>query len=596
MAAGARENLYAALLWPLISLLDIYARWAIARGEAWRVTHHPLLRLMLMTARGRRVISRAEQALGISVAAQRQMSAVEELRDRLRAAREFGKRDREAEETLRKDGSEQSLIALARHYIALGEFQECTTLLKQAPQSRALRQMSVRLALATGQSVEPELLKSVSGKVHETPLLVAATLAQSGTQATLGLLENMKRNGVVDFLTGHVALFADRPDLAVARLESVLSRDACFGEALSDLALAHERQGNLVAAEDAYRKAIDAAWRPHRRTPHEAGLAIPSRSNTIFRYLAMLAAAGRREEATALLWDIPDPVATKAASFFKAKPWRGEALDGKGILVLNRRGLGDQLRSLAALERLRPSVKLTLAVEQRIARMISCAFPGFDVRAARHNDFNSLAGNYDFVADGEFMLRLATLQEPQVIKHTALVPLPACAEEMKPGIAARSGLRIALGWRSLLPGIEREIHDLSTRALANIGTRSDITFIPLQPGQTEEEIRVFGNDPGIDTRDDLEAVLAALSHCDVCIATPSALCELAGAAGIPTLQIIKFPVGFTLWRFDENGHDRLWPWMRALIAKTGESEEELAARAVDAAQKLATEYGRHKPA
>jgi hypothetical protein len=595
MAGGAREKFYAALLWPLISLLDIYARWAIARGEAWRLTLSPLRRLLLATARGRRIIARVEQALGISVAVEKQKSAAEQLRARLQAAREAGSRDCEAEKALSENGSEEAIVVLARNFIALREFEECSALLKKVPPTRALRQMSVRLALATGQSVESELLRSVTGKVHETPLLVAATLAQSGTQATLGLLENTKRNGVVDFLTGHVALFADRLELAVTRLEGVLSRDPCFGEALSDLALARERQGNLNLAEEAYRKAIGAAWRPHRRTPYEAGLAIPSKPNTMFRHLAMLAAAGRREEAATLLWDIPDPVATKAAAFFKASPWRGEALDGQSVLVLNRRGLGDQLRALAALERLDTSVNVTLAVEQRIAPMISRAFTRFDVRAARHNDFNALAGDYDFIADGEMMLRLATLQERQAINHTRLIPLAACAEEMKPGIAARSGLRIALGWRSLLPGIAREIHDLTALAFASIGTRSDITFIPLQPGQTEEEQRLIGDDVGIDMRNDLEAVLGVLSHCDACIATPSALCELAGAAGIPTVQIIKFPAGFTLWRFDEEGRDRLWPWMRAVIAKTGESEEDLAARAVDAAKQLATEY-QQKPA
>lgn len=475
----------------------------------------------------------------------------------------------------RRSGFSKEAEAMARRLLRAGRFDDCAALLDSMQPDNRVRRMAIRLALSTGSAPSVSLLPACD-RVMDVPLLAAALAARDGGAAALAYLKKAESDhgscAMIDFLIGHVAVFVDKPKIAVAKLSGVLKHDPLFGEARAMRALAYEREGEAALAINDYLSALNLPYRPNRFTVAEPGLAIPSRANVIFRLVALLVALGRRDEALDLFSAYPSRFAEDRATAIGLPAWHGKGPAPARLLILNRRGIGDEVRALAGLA-LAPEALIGWHGDHRLAKIISACAPR--VRLVDSESDRGLSRHYDAVADGEYLARLVAITASDVDDKRR----PGTSRVRSPG-----NLRIALGWRSYHRGLDRSAHDFDVESLTAFRLAAQergAELIALQPGARTDELNALGVDsPSVDLVDDLTGVNAILQDCDGCIATPMFLSELAGLTGVPTFQLIRFPAGFTTWRFGDDDGDRLWPNLRCIKALDDEPPPAFAGRAV----------------
>lgn len=293
----------------------------------------------------------------------------------------------------------------------------------------------------------------------------------------------------------------------------------------------------------------------------------------MFRLVALLVSQGCQEEARRLLLASPSSFAGAQADRLGLRRWDGHGEDPGRLLIMHRRGIGDEIRALAGLRLVRGRGVGWIG-DPRLAPLVA-ARP--DVRFfARDDEKGFDAGDFDSIADGEYLARLATVEASL---DPAFAPgADACRGPARPR-------RIALSWRSLLRGLDRGAHDFGmegVRAFGDGAIKAGLEIIVLQPGVRADELAALGAPaPDIDLVQDLAGATGLLRSCDACIATPSSVCELAASIGLPTLQAIRFRAGFTTWRFDDSGHDRLTPNLTSIVAESGETQAAFARRAIN---------------
>lgn len=572
------------------------------------------LRIEALAAAGRLTEAFAESRERVA----RRDATVADLALRLRLCRRAGTADPDALAQLSAQGSTAARLALARHRMAEGDLAGARDALAALPtKTREARKISLRLALSGHGEVDPAEVAAVTDAVQESPLAAACAMAiGDGAAALAGAIAAERRSGrcgVLDYLIAHLLLTQGQARPALARLDRVLANDPRHGEALAEKALAHELLGQPNEATAAYRAAVTAPFRPARRTPAEPGLAVPSAANTRFRLAARLLCDGAGDEARAVLADIPDLVGDAAAAHFGATRWNGEPLAGKRILVITRRGIGDEVRALAAMQSmLADAAAVTLTVDPRLAGAVARSYPRWTTSSVARPHLGdaiarsgnpglppalagfvepALRGPFDVAVDGERLLRAAFFAiKPPVARPPLLVP----DRERRAVLRHRwksdvpNGPLIALGWRGLVNKSGRSLHYFGVDDLPGFRAGAAATLLPLQPDPSPAELDALAGHGHVlavdfDTRRDLEGVIAALSLCDACIVAPSALAELAAAAGVPTVHIVRFEAGYTLARFTAQGRDRLTPWVKLMVAKGGETPRDLASRSVDAA-------------
>ncbi|PZR33580.1 tetratricopeptide repeat protein [Caulobacter segnis] len=269
---------------------------------------------------------------------------------------------------------------------------------------------------------------------------------------------------------------------------------------------------------------------------------------------------------------------TEAPNFnIPGKPWTGEDLKGKSLMICTEQGLGDEVMFANMLpdilELLGPDGSLTLAVERRLIPLFQRSFPNVEVTVHRTVKYEGRVyraapeiedwSRFDYWSPlGAFLRQLRGSIDAFPKTAGYLKADPARVAHWKSELAKLGDApKVGLLWKSLKLDAERARQFSPFGAWRPVLETPGVSFVNLQYGDCEAEIAYakseFGVDiwqpPGIDLKQDLDDVTALCASVDLIIGFSNATTNLAGAAGAP-IWMLTAPAAWTLLGSDH------YPW------------------------------------
>ena len=393
-----------------------------------------------------------------------------------------------------------------------------------------------------------------------------------------------------------------RQQQAIAMLKDFISRHPTYANLWNSLAGMLAEEGDIENARVFYREALRLSPRLARARYNlgsllldtgdprsalrevESALKRPLAADektmmTMTRGLAQLAmgsiAEGWRN------YEIRNDINFPECTYFAVKgpKWEpGAPLAGVSLLLVGEQGLGDEVLFANilpdVLESLGPEGRLILAVEPRLAPLMSRSFP--TVRVETHKTVD-VAGRFVRLVPaldagdieigcwspmGSLLGQFRSRVEDFPLKTGYLHPAPERVAHWREALAdALSGPKVGLLWKSGVTTRGRSRFFSPFDAWEPVLRTPGFTFVNLQYDDCEAELQLarerYGveiwNPPGIDLKQDLDDVTALSCALDLVIGFSNATFNLAAAAGAPAWLVAPKGVWTPL------GTDR-YPW------------------------------------
>jgi len=272
-------------------------------------------------------------------------------------------------------------------------------------------------------------------------------------------------------------------------------------------------------------------------------------------------------------------------------PYKGEALEGKTLLISAEQGLGDQIMFASCLhEVVSRARQVILECDQRLASLFQRSFPGVRVIGSRqemqplwlrevgHPDYHLPAGNLP----GFFRSRLEDFP-----RHDGyLVADPERVARWKERLAALGpGPYIGLSWRGGTRGTRRSFRSLSLVDLLPFLRVPGLRFVSLQYGDCAEDLETLRRESGIEVAHwpeaiaDYEETAALCVALDMTVSVCTAVIHLNGALGKPVRVMVP---AVPEWRYGVSGEAMPWyPSVRLIRQAARGDWSEVFARVAD---------------
>lgn len=403
---------------------------------------------------------------------------------------------------------------------------------------------------------------------HQAGRLAAA---RNGYEAVLALGADV----IAEHYLGVLDLQEGRPGEAETRIRATLAKRDDIPDFFNNLGLCLRAQGRLEEAVAEYRKALDRhpayapAWSNIGLDMHKLGhldealdafnraLALdPNLPQARFsRALVLLTqgdyARGWAEYESRMR--CPEYAASYRlpAMAGAPRPWQGEALAGKSLLLIAEQGIGDTLQFI------------------RYARPLADQGARVDlhVRQAHVAGLLRTAPGLSEVYTGEAVIPAAdyyghVLSLPRLCGTRSLDAVPAGvpyltapadrrADWRKRLDAIPARLRVGLSWAGSPGNVDDRSRSCSLEALAGVFETPDVAWINLQLGAGREELRAAHTpilDWGDEQRDYAETA-ALIAELDLIITVDTSIAHAAGALGRPVWIMLQYLADFR-WLLD----------------------------------------------
>lgn len=289
------------------------------------------------------------------------------------------------------------------------------------------------------------------------------------------------------------------------------------------------------------------------------------------------AAAGRLTEAWPDYEQRLNPAFPQSIHFALPAPrWDGEALNGRKLLVVGEQGLGDEIMFASMIpdlvERVGPTGKVLLAVDQRLVPLFQRSFPSTHVGAEMHTKTDGkpvrvVPWAADDMKPDYFTPIGAPLRELRQ-SHESFAPRaylkadPARVRHwMRRLEALGPGPYVGISWKSMLVTTARRKFFSALEDWAPVLENTSVKFVNLQYGDCKAELDAvcakFGlpihTFTDIDLTNDIDDKAALCQAVDLVVSSPTAPAMLAAATGTETWLLTAGP----LWQ--QLGTDR-YPW------------------------------------
>ena len=250
------------------------------------------------------------------------------------------------------------------------------------------------------------------------------------------------------------------------------------------------------------------------------------------------------------------------------RPWKGEPLEGKTVVVGAEQGLGDQIMFASCLpELIRQAGKVYVECDERLAALFIRSFPDATVLPGGHEmkprwlrevgmpDFNVWAGSLPRYLRGSL---------DRFPEHEGyLRPDPAKVARWRDEVARLgAGLKVGVSWRGGTSSTRRRLRSLVLADFAPILRVPGCHFVNLQYGDVASEIDACAGDPGVRVAhwpaaiEDYDETAALCCALDLTISVCTAVIHLNGALGRPVWVLVP---AVAEWRYGRTGSERM-PW------------------------------------
>jgi Flp pilus assembly protein TadD len=242
---------------------------------------------------------------------------------------------------------------------------------------------------------------------------------------------------------------------------------------------------------------------------------------------------------------------------FPEPMWKGEALNGKTILIHAEQGIGDTIQFIRYVpEIVERGGKIVLECQRPVLRLMN-GFPGAQQVVAAGESLPRFDVHCPMMS-----LPLALGTRVETIPHD--VPYLSATAELKKQWVEKLGprdgnLRVALNW-SGNPGFQRDrTRSMSLSQLAALAGVPAVTFFSLQKGPPASQIHQAPTglrivDVGRDLEDFADTA-AVISLVDLVITTDTSIPHLGGALGARVWLMLQFAAD---WRWMVGREDSPW--------------------------------------
>jgi len=343
-------------------------------------------------------------------------------------------------------------------------------------------------------------------------------------------------------------------DAAVACFQQALRLDPNRKDALLNLAGAYERTGEIESAAKALDRLIALA--PADITANMA------RANAMFmlgRWRDAWASYHRRH---AIFWG--------EGRALPGRPWRGEDIAGKTVLLSFEQGLGEQIMFASMVPEIaRVAQHVVVECEARLVALFRRSFP--DVEAVPWSaDWHPRVRGADIdfhAALGDPGLWLRDGFESFAAHDGYLVPDATRAADLRQryGALANGKRIVGLAWHSAAVPFGPQ-KSIPPAALAPLLAREDIFWINLQHGPARGEIGApLWADPTIDPAGDFDLLAAQIAALDIVVSASTATAHVAGSIGKPTRLILPKVLGRHWYWFPERDANPWYPSVKTFV-------------------------------
>jgi tetratricopeptide (TPR) repeat protein len=340
-------------------------------------------------------------------------------------------------------------------------------------------------------------------------------------------------------------------DDALSAYDRVLQIQPAHTHALNNRALALRQTGNLAGALESYDAAIAL---------------MPDCPDFRFGKAMCLLQLGRLEEGWRLYEWRKAKIQLVAPPPPGVRPWRGEALAGKTLLIQAEQGLGDTIQ-FCRFAALAPGegAHVVLQVQDRLTRLLATLpFPATVIGAQSPPppcDYHVTLMSLPFHRPGSI---------PNAIPYLAAEPQRVQAWRTRIGAA---GFKIGISWQGerTSGGEEKDLdigRSFPLRQFEAIAATQGVRLVSLQKNEGVEQLNHLAGGMRIQTLgDDFDAgehafldTAAAMQSLDLVITADTAVAHLAGALGRPVWLALKHAPD---WRWLLAREDTPWyPTMR----------------------------------
>ena len=239
--------------------------------------------------------------------------------------------------------------------------------------------------------------------------------------------------------------------------------------------------------------------------------------------------------------------------FFSQPQWRGEALEGKRILLHCEQGLGDCLQFLRYVPMVQAAGgKVILELPAGLKR-IAALLPGLEAVAAFGEELPAFDWQCPLMS-----LPLAFQTASETIP--AQVPYIRTPAEAKARAAAlpwpAAGLRVGLVWSGSTTHVKNHLRSLALRQLEPLFGLPNVHFYSLQIGAAAGQLEAF---PAITdlapATSDMADTAAQIEQLDLVISVDTSVAHLAGALGRPVWILLSTDPD---WRWMLEREDSPW--------------------------------------
>jgi tetratricopeptide (TPR) repeat protein len=247
--------------------------------------------------------------------------------------------------------------------------------------------------------------------------------------------------------------------------------------------------------------------------------------------------------------------------------WRGEALEGKRLLIFAEQGLGDEIMFASCFpEIIARAAHCFIECEKRLEPIFRRSFPGATILPAvgKHEPpWLRTIGPIDYqVAAGDLpsYLRNAWADFP---RHAGYLKAdPARVAHWRARLDALGpGLKVGISWRGGTPATRSSARTIPLPAWLPLLQTAGCRFVSLQYGKAAEELAAFGSQAPLpiahwpDAIDDYDETAALVCALDLVISVCTAIIHLTGALGRPVWVMVP---AVPEWRYLRKGEALPW--------------------------------------
>lgn len=352
------------------------------------------------------------------------------------------------------------------------------------------------------------------------------------------------RLGLVDALNA-----AGRFEEALKELEGVLENKPDYIPALVLMGTTLEALDRFEEAVSTFRKAISIDPN-HPESHFNLGLALLTSGDL---------SSGWEEYS----WRL------RTQAFIKQKPptsaplWKGEALEGKSILMFPEQGMGDSIQF----------VRYAALLEQQGATVHACCSQSL-LRLLR------TMGSIETVTE-------LSQPIPKCDYQISMMELPRLCGTTRANIPGAEGyldaldiqfsrpdnLSVGLVWKGN-PSHERDmLRSIELERLSPLFDLDNVSFYSLQVGESEAQISEYGLQERIkslsDNLTDFADTAAVISKLDLVISVDTSVAHLTGAIGKPVWLLLPTTAD---WRWGRSGEETPWYTSMRLFRQSGRGD------------------------